>query len=160
MTDIARICELLHYDPETGDFTWRARSGNVLAGSVAGGISKKGYRRIRVDRQAFMAHRLAWLMSHGAWPPEQIDHINGCRDDNRISNLRLATLAENQQNVKKGWGKCPLQGIENRKGRFRAVIRASGKRYSLGTFDTPEEAAAAYVEAKRQLHTFSPELRP
>ena len=82
--------QLLNYDPDMGAFTWRQGRGPVRAGGVAGCLTRKGYRRIQIDGQNYMAHRLAWLYMYGSWPPEQIDHINEIKSDNRLDNLRLA----------------------------------------------------------------------
>jgi len=74
----AGLKELLNYNPETGDFAW------VKSKKPAGGISSYGYRRIIIDGKEHKAHRLAWLYTHGVFPEDQIDHINGVRHDNRI----------------------------------------------------------------------------
>jgi len=98
---------------------------------------------------------LAWLFVHGFDPPQQIDHINGIRDDNRIANLRLATVAENSQNVgKQSNNKSGFKGVHwhARGKKFRAQIMANGKSKSLGLFHTAAEAAAAYDIAAAELH--------
>jgi hypothetical protein len=96
-----RLRELLEYDPETGVFLWKTRTSNrVKIGSVAGTKHGKGYVSISCDGKRYMAHRLAWLYVHGQFPEEQIDHINGVRDDNRLCNLRCVSSAENQMNMK------------------------------------------------------------
>jgi hypothetical protein len=95
-----RLHELLHYDPSTGAFTWRvAPNRRIIAGSVAGVTETNGYRRIRIDGRQYGAHRLAWLYMHGEFPPNDIDHINRTRDDNRSTNLRAVTRKENMTNV-------------------------------------------------------------
>ena len=157
-----RLREVLHYDPETGVFTWRVRAGHAKIGDVAGGYDGRGYRVIGVDGALYRAHRLAWLYTTGAWPADQIDHINGARDDNRFANLREATHRENGQNrtahpfnTSGHPGVCWHKAAQ----KWMAQIRTSQKHRYLGLFSTPEEAAAAYVEAKRRLHTFQPEIR-
>lgn len=91
-----RLHELLDYSPDTGLFTWKvARAGRIKAGDVAGNLNNTGYIQITVDGTAYYAHRLAWLYIHGKFPENHIDHINGVRDDNRISNLRDVTPQEN-----------------------------------------------------------------
>lgn len=152
----------LDYDPETGVFRWKpkqGRGGSWAAGRVAGGMDGKGYWRISIKGVRRQAHRLAWLHFYGVWPDRQIDHINGNRLDNRISNLRLATNGENQQNAKfirKNTGAYPGVTPARKSGRWQAQITHKSKYHYLGTFDTPEDAHAAFMAAKAQLHTFQP----
>ena len=153
----ARLKEVLEYDPETGLFRWRSyRCGRALAGAVCGTDNGRGYLTIHIDLVHYKAHRLAWLYVHGRWPTHLIDHINGVKGDNRIANLREADDAVNSQNQRRAQShnKCGFLGVHKREsGRFRASIRVNWKLINIGTFDTPEAAHAAYVEAKRKLHT-------
>ena len=89
---------LLNYDDKTGIFTWRKSSGPVKSGSVAGYVNEKGYILIGIKGKSYRAHRLAWLYVTGEHPVNVIDHINGVRDDNRLSNLRSCTQKENINN--------------------------------------------------------------
>jgi hypothetical protein len=155
----ARVKELLHYDETSGLFTWKKRPSNrVNIGDVAGSLdatsgARSGYRSIRLDGQLLRAHRLAWLYVHGVMPPDEIDHINGDRGDNRITNLRLATHTENTRNGRK---LTPgLKGAHWRKHRSKAPwlsrIGKDGKYFHLGCFATAEEAHAAYVKAATEM---------
>lgn len=97
-----RLKELMRYDEETGILTRRvSTSSNARAGDIAGSKDKDGYLVIRIDKKLYRAHRLAFLYVYGRFPEEFTDHINGIRDDNRISNLREVTRQENMQNQKK-----------------------------------------------------------
>lgn len=151
-----RLKEVLDYDPGTGLFRWRSyRCGRALAGAVCGTDNGKGYLTIHIDLVHYKAHRLAWLYVHGVWPEDRIDHINGIKGDNRLANLREANKFTNSQNQRRAQShnKCGYLGVHQRdNGRFRASIRVNSKLLSLGTFDTPEHAHKAYVEAKRRLH--------
>ena len=149
MLTAEELREQLDYDPETGVFTWRvAKSNRVKVGGIAGSYDRDGYIRIQVRGRLCGAHRLAWLYVHGAWPLEQIDHINGVRDDNRIANLRDATNTDNCRNAKKRRDtRCALKGVYMEGKRFCASICVRGKNIRLGLYDTEEEAHAAYVAA-------------
>lgn len=158
-----RLRELLDYDPETGVFVWRVgRRGKGALGSVAGSLGPRGYLRLTVDSQDYRAHRAAWLYVHGRWPAAELDHINGQRDDNRLGNLREATHAENMQNRARHRNNTSGSAGVNwcgRKRRWVARICVDGRRRHLGYFATLEAAAAAYLAAKAELHTFQPTLR-
>ena len=163
MLTAERLRELLHYDPETGVFTWRVANGRrVQVGTDAGYIDHQGYRRIRIDYALYRGHRLAWLHVHGEWPVDQIDHVNGARDDNRIANLRECTCAENQQNrsvhVVNTSG-YPGVSRHKQSGKWVAHISLHSRRKYLGIFTSPEAAAEAYRIAKAKYHTFNPETR-
>jgi hypothetical protein len=81
----------------------------------------------------------------GAPPPGHcVDHINGDSLDNRRANLRVCTMAQNRQNQTKVRGKVGYRGVMSNGRRYRAVLTHEGVKYHLGTFDTPEQAAAAY----------------
>jgi hypothetical protein len=159
-----RLRELLHYDPETGVFTRIARVRGTRPGAVAGSMTSKGYRQVRIDGRQYQAHRLAWLYMTGEWPADQIDHRDGDPANNRFDNLRAATHAENQQN--RAPPKNSTSGLigaswQQRSRRWVAQIDAGGRQVYLGLFDTPEEAHAAYLSAKARLHAFQPvALRP
>ena len=95
---------LFKYDPETGVITHRVdrgRGGRLKAGTEAGSLNSIGYRQVQVGRKKYYTHRLAWLLSTGAWPPAEIDHLNGVKDDNTLSNLRAVTNSENHKNLKR-----------------------------------------------------------
>ena len=158
----ARLKELLHYDPETGVFTWRAdRRGhrNIRAGDVAGHKTPKGYVVIGIGGKVYKAHRLAWLYLHGAWPAEDIDHRFGVSAGNGVGNLREATHAQNAHNQHRAQrnNRSGLLGASwyGRDGTWRAKIVVGGKQKHLGYFATPEAAHEFYLLAKAMLHPFS-----
>jgi hypothetical protein len=158
MTTQALIKDMFNYDPEVGAFTHRKTSRRAVSGAEAGEITHNGYRRISAGGSRYMAHHLAWLWVYGELPPSgmQVDHINGEKCDNRISNLRLATHAQNRQNMRKAISSnsSGLLGVSRHKGKFAATIMTSGRVKSLGVFNTPEEAHRTYLSAKRDLHAF------
>jgi len=158
-----RLHSLLDYDPETGAFTWKVRrSGTARAGSIAGTIFSGGYLGIRVDGRAYKAHRLAFLWMNGVFPSDQVDHRNGVRDDNRWSNLREVTQAENQQNIgtaRRHNRSSGLLGAWRHRDKWRSKIWFGGKQIHVGSFSTAEEAHAAYLKAKDELHPTHSRLR-
>lgn len=158
-----RVRELLAYDPETGYLTWLvSRRGTVRVGDRAGSITLSGYRAIKVDGSLYWAHRLAWLHVHGRWPANQIDHVNGGRDDNRIANLRECTAHENMQNLAlKSSNRSGHPGVfwHRVQQKWQVLIRVNGRRQYLGCFTDIDEAAAAYTTAKAVLHSFQPTIR-
>lgn len=150
MLTMERVREIVRYDPLTGIFT------RLRGEKVGGCLTNHGYRVIRVDQVLYTEHRLAWFYVHGAWPPNDIDHINGKRADNRIENLRLATRYQNLQN-KRGRNRTGFKGVlmhrdPKRKKRYGAQIAPRGKAMFLGWYETPEEAHAAYRAKANELY--------
>lgn len=147
--------EHLSYDPGTGVFTRRKSNTNaVKAGTVAGSLARNGYVTIMVNGHMYKAHRLAWLYVYGVWPAHHIDHINGVKHDNRIANLRDVPMSINAQNLRAAKRANPYLGVSYHKAHnnWRATIKINGRYKHLGSFDTPEDARDAYLEAKRKLH--------
>lgn len=153
--------EILHYEPDTGLFRWKTRTTRKdLEGKVAGSKVTDDYHGITIDGVKYAAHRLAWLYVHGQYPKDQLDHANGIRNDNRISNLRESTQSENMQNARhKRSGQFAL-GTTYRKNvkKWAASIKINGDKKNLGCFDTQEEAHQVYVAAKLKYHTFNPTI--
>lgn len=149
------VTNLLKYDRETGVFIHTGNGNKRVSGAIAGSVSGKGYIQISLKGVSYLAHRLAWFYVSGDWPSDQVDHINGNKKDNRISNLRLAKSAQNNRNV--GLSKRNTSGFKGvypsgNSGNFMAVITKSGKQKYLGVFPTAEDAAAAYDTAAERLH--------
>lgn len=159
--NLARLRELLSYDPESGEITWVRAKGTRPAGHKAG-TPNNGYLRVQVNRRIYPAHQIAWFLHFGEWPSHPIDHINGTGTDNRIVNLRLVTPSENQHNrrVSKN-NKAGRLGVfyDKAVGRYKAEIAVCGVRHRLGTFSSIEAAGRAYDSAKRRLHPTSPQNR-
>lgn len=147
MLTAAQARSLLDYEPATGLFRWRSRAGNRPAGTVAGHkvASCDGRIQIRIERRAYQAHRLAWLIMYGEWPPALIDHINGDPTDNRLANLRAADAAQNNHNKRKWGGSSRLKGVtRTADGKWWARIGHQNKQINLGRFDNEDAAHAAY----------------
>lgn len=168
---IERLRYVLAYDPETGRLTWRVRMGpRGKAGAEAGSVTNltaahptwKPHRTryVKVDGACLLAHRIAWALHYGNWPPDglDIDHVNGDPLDNRIANLRAVTRAENIQNQRqaKNTNRTRRLGVTLFRGKYLAQIKAFGVKHFLGNFDDPDEAARAYLAAKARLHPSAP----
>ena len=141
--------ENILYNPITGRFTRK------IGKSKVGSLDKDGYLCIKVSNKTYKAHRLAWYLHYGAWPKDQLDHINGVRDDNRIENLREVTSQQNNFNRKpnsnstsnyKGVSWCKRDKV------WVSQIVVSGKNTRLGNFRSEIEAATAYDNAARVAH--------
>lgn len=150
MTDIR---ELFEYDLETGWFINRFSRGRAKIGERAGSTTGHGYRRIVIGYAKYYEHHLAWFYMHNEWPDE-IDHINGIRDDNRIANLRLCTRSQNCCNTQKLTGVSGLKGayLDCRSLKWYSKIQLGYRQIFLGNFDTAEEANAAYMAAVEKYH--------
>lgn len=155
-----RLIELLDYAPDSGIFTWKVFRGNTAtAGTVAGSVDSSGHVQIKVDGLTYQAHRLVWLYVYGLMPDKEIDHRNGIRCDNKISNLREASHSQNLQNQRKARIDNKSSGLlgatwNKRDKKWQAQIGISGKKKWIGAFDTAEAAHSAYLNAKRELHSF------
>jgi len=157
------VRDLLDYNPETGEFTWKVRDKKYCeddskwrmintrdAGKLAGCVYSDGYRYITILLKTYRAHRIAWLHYYGEWPENQIDHINRVRDDNRIENLRDVTQSQNQWNRSIQTGRTSkYNGVvwHKRDKKWQAAIRINGKKKHLGYFVLEEDAARAYDRA-------------
>ncbi len=154
-----RLRALLSYDKDTGIFIWLVyRTGTAPAGSIAG-CHHEGYRKIRIDRNTYAAHRLAWLHVYGVWPSMLIDHINADKSDNRILNLRDVNHTANAQNSIRvrshsttGFLGVSVHKSVHRVKKYVARITVSKRKVHLGYFTTAEEASAVYLAAKRGMH--------
>lgn len=151
---------LLAYDAETGAFTWLRNWYCCKAHEAAGNVNHHGYRVIGLFGKDRYAHRLAWLFHTGKMPKHTIDHINGSRADNRISNLRDVPISINVQNavVARLTNRTGMLGVTHRPelGKWQAGIVRDGKYNYLGMHESPEEASAAYREAKKLIHPECP----
>lgn len=180
--EVAYIRAVIAYDPDAGVFTWKVTTGQKVAGRAVGWLDKKGYVNLTIyfpkriessvagknNKYGAKANRIAWLLAYGEAPQKDIDidHINGNRSDNRISNLRAVSRAANLQNRhnkrnKDGYvatsamlgvslvKKAEAAGTRNR---WRASITVNGKARNLGHYASEEAAYAVYLEAKRKLH--------
>ncbi|NBW23602.1 MAG: Pathogenesis-related transcriptional factor and ERF protein [Caulobacteraceae bacterium] len=150
------VAKILDYNPKTGKFFRKINTGSFgRIGEVLGYTTKRGYRKTSVCNIQLYDHQLAWLLFYSKWPDRQIDHINGNRSDNRISNLREATVSQNalnrsyQSNSKTKY-KC-INWKPDRK-KYRVKIGVNKKYYHIGYFVNLDEAIKARDIAIKKLH--------
>jgi len=148
-TNIEQLRREFSYDAATGIVTRNAgKGGNSWADT-------KGYLRIRFVNKQFAVHRIAWALHYGEWPQQSIDHINGIKNDNRISNLRdvsNATNAVNRHSANRN-GSTGLLGVtwSKEKRRFIAHVKVNGKTKKLGRFLNAREAFDASMKYREDL---------
>jgi len=149
--DSSRLKEIFNYEPETGLLSRRYNLPGAKAGLCNTHLD--GYYATKYFGKTYLVHRLIWIMHNGPIIDDMvIDHINHDRKDNRLENLRLVTRQENAMNTsaKNKANDLPM-GITLRHGRYRARIDSDGEQRYLGTYDTIDEAKAAWNAAKTML---------
>lgn len=148
--------DYLDYDKNNGLFKWKKKSGlKVRIGSVAGTLHPSGYIKIAILGKKYSAHKLAWLYVNGYYPTKVVDHINGIKSDNRISNLRECTKTQNEWN--RGLNKNNTSGVKNvsmnkEKKKWHVQIKTDGKRVYSKYFKSFEDAKLAAIEARIKFH--------
>jgi hypothetical protein len=150
------VLEMLEYIPSTGMLLQKKARPKVQVGSIAGVVTPKGYRYIQFNGKKYAAHRLVWLIENGKFPSLFIDHIDGNKLNNVITNLREVTGKQNNEN--KGAQRNSQTGIRgvsfNKKlKKFVAQIQHNGENHYLGLHETPQEAEKAYIEAAKKFFT-------
>lgn len=142
-------------DTSPTGLVWLALPNSRTLGEVGGPalcrVNNKGYYYGLIKGRTLLAHRVVFYLAEGYWP-EQVDHIDGVRSNNKPSNLRAITCLENHHN-RIARGTVYHKG----KAKWQARIRHSGRQHSLGYFPTEEEAHAAYLLAKAAHHPTAPE---
>lgn len=155
------VQELFDYDPEAGVLYWRERPlrpecpaidkawNTRFVGKVAGRPDKNGHLYANITYKNYAVHRLVWLHVHGRWPDRDIDHANGNPADNRISNLRQCTHAQNMRNSRvrrdNAAGVTGVYWAKNER-KWRAYINVNGKMKMLGAFGDKNDA----IECRRR----------
>lgn len=148
-----QLKEVLHYCPETGVFTWlQGRHKGAEAGSIRIHTrTGKSYRTVGVFGLSYQAHRLSFLYITGAFPEDQVDHIDGNGCNNVWRNLRAVTRAENAMNRRKPvnntsgtTGVCWFKPYE----KWHARIVLDGCTKHLGYFHSKEDAITARKTAE------------
>jgi len=174
MFTISQLADSVSYDPNTGKLRWKGRTEQEFEAGVRTPSQKavifnahyegnpafssktsNGYLAGTFFGVAIKAHRAAWAIHYGTWPKHHIDHVNGDRSDNRISNLRAATFAENAQNKEKyriANSTSKYKGVSKQGNKWKSTVNANGKRTYIGLFDDETVAAVAYDLVASVLH--------
>lgn len=151
--DYSVASRIWRLDKRTGFLYWKLNvSASGRIGQRAGCLdTHDGYRKVRYGGIAYREHHIVWLLTYGSFPDDLIDHKNRNRSDNRPSNLRLASHAENGKN--KSRQRNNLSGVpgvywstEHRK--WKVQISVNNKRKFLGLFDCLEEARVVKQKAE------------
>ena len=144
---------ILHYNQDTGVFTWKvSKAQRIKSGDVAGWVHN-GYTEIEINNKKYKAHRLAWLYVNGEIPKKLIDHIDGNRSNNKISNLREATHQTNSENYKMPrTNKSGVKNVSWYKNFNKWVVSISVKKTkkTIGYFDDLEFAELVAIEARNK----------
>ncbi len=169
--------ECFDYDPNTGQLMWRIRPeyhfkrtksrssvhlaanwNSRFAGRVASSPQRKGYLAVKITHlgicRTFLAHRVVYALHYGHWPDGVIDHKNGDKSDNRIENLRDASVQENNYNQgprKDNSSGFVGVGFCNLTGKWTSRLKVNGKNHWLGRFDTSEQANLARLAEENRL---------
>lgn len=142
--DQGRLKELVSYDAVSGLFTWNS------SGKIAGWKDKK-YSRIRLDNKLYLQHRLVWLYVYGAWPTDQLDHLDRDGFNNRLDNLRECSNQINQHNrnsTRNGTSKFIGVYWNSSKGKWVAKFKFKGKEVFYKAFSDELDAHKAYENIK------------
>lgn len=148
-----RVLFLFSYDPAVKRLRWRnPTSPRLKPGALAGTIHpQRGYIKVKIGDKFYPLHRLMWFYKYGRWPKVHLDHIDGTPHDN--TRVRECTISQNHANRK--CRKDSISGIKGvsqaKSGRWVAKVTKDGLCNHLGTFDSPQDAQAAYMKGARRL---------
>ncbi len=147
------INKLFSYQGKSGRLYWKVKphpNANVDVGDPAGCLASDGYIVIGYKGRYYKAHRIIWMYIYG-YLPKYLDHKDGDKSNNRLSNLRVATSQQNARNRKKSTKSLSskYKGVHwvKSRNRWKATIYIDGNVRQLGLYVTEHEAAVAYNNA-------------
>jgi len=152
-----QVQSLFNYNDKTGELFWKEARYKDRQWLEAGHWHNRGYRQVRVREKEYLVHRIIWLYVYGTHP-EEIDHINGDKADNRLENLRAGNKSLNQRNAKRRKdNKSGMSGVNwcNREQRWIVRIQYNKRRIMIGQYTDLEKAKAARLAAQEKF-SFGP----
>lgn len=154
MRDITQreLKSLMVLDYTTWEFTWKVKKGKAGIGKVVGSHDTKGYKTTSIGGTSYKIHRLIWLYVYGEWPKGVLDHIDGNKSNNCLSNLRDTNQMINGANRTKlnKNNTSGYLGVYRDKKKWNAELIYLGEKFRLGSFDTPEKANEALIAFKME----------
>ncbi len=147
------LCSRFSYDANTGLLTYLKDIKHNRVGDIAGYKHKSGYLIVKVNTVSLKVHRIAWFLHYGYGAEGMIDHIDGDRCNNQISNLRVVSFKDNSKN--RGNNKnnsTGAKGVVKRGSKFYARIGFNGIKIFIGSFSSLEDAAQAYKDKASELY--------
>ena len=153
-SDYNHISSLATYDPINGKIYSKVSNSNVKTGEeLRGTIDERGYIRVGLDGKTYTLHRLAFLLMKEVLP-EQVDHINRDKSDNRWSNLRGCNQVQNQWNIgKRSTNTSGYKNVSWRKQRNTWIgrFKYNGETYHVGSFDCPHKANLEVLRKRKEI---------
>ena len=156
LAEQAEVARCVSYNPETGEFRHRVdqgRGGRFKAGSLIAASPNKthGYPVLWVGDRHHLAHRVAWFLSTGEWPTQNIDHIDHDKTNNRFANLRLVSHEQNMRNTtlykSNDTGVAGVCRSGPKKNKWRVTVNSGGQQIYLGEYKDFFEAVAVRKSA-------------
>lgn len=150
--DVELFNKYIIFDFEKGKAYWKKRPFyRVRVGDEVGNPKENHYLRFTLKGRDYYLHRVMFFMFHNTDIKGEIDHKNGNRQDNRITNLRDILKSENLKNCslhKKN--KSGQSGVDFNRGAWRSRIAVNGKNIHLGRWQCKYLAIAVRKAAEMQ----------
>jgi hypothetical protein len=158
--NVEQLRDVLHFDLQAGRVYWKSPSKfhpdliGAEAGCEQSTLRGKSYWVIKIHGKKLKRSRMIFLIAHGRYPHPCVDHINGNSLDDRLLNLREATITENAWNHRFRARRIELpMGVRAlASGRYQARISLNKKQIHLGSFETPDQARSVYLAKRKELY--------
>mgnify|MGYP000166735034 CR=1 FL=1 len=142
------------FDYRDGQLIWKKCRNTTVLGKPAGAVGGRGYVNVTLNGKTCTAHRLIYLLKHG-YVPDMIDHIDRNKTNNRIENLRPATVSQNVCNREAPANSTSgIKGVRfhKRDKKWIAYAKINGKQKHIGSFASVEAATFAASAVRKALH--------